>query len=183
MRPHTPEIQPPANTLLTLFPVPSGRPNGDSKSLYPLEDPKLVMTAVEQALAHELIFRKRIRTDHVLLCLTKETELRLLNVAFSAGLEAVASRMTNNPFSAIVDNGVASVGDSFPCFEQQLALVIHQHIVRDDPNVLQVLFTEHLADLCAYLTGKALPNSAFLMTCGVFVARIRRRHHSLHMHA
>lgn len=179
MRPHTPEIQPPANTLRTLFPVRPGRPNGDSKSHYPLEDPKLVMAAVDQACAHQLIYRS---SDHAL-HLTLETELRLLNVKFTAGLEAVASRTANNPFSEIVDERLPSADDPFPYFEQQLALVTHRHIVRDDPNALGELFTDHFVDLRAYLTGKAIPTSAFLMTCGVFVARFRRQRPSLHMSA
>ena len=178
MQARTPVTRSFANGLQGLFPITHDKRNSDSKALYPLTDPKLVMAAVNQACAHELIYRSP--TDHAL-HLTLETELRLLNVAFSAELEAVASRTANNPFSVIVDERLPSANDPFPRFEQQLALVIHRHIARDDPNALRELFTDHIVDLRAYLTGKAIPTSAFLITCGVFVARFRRQRPSLHM--
>ncbi len=179
MQARTPVTRSFANGLQGLFPITQDQPDSDSRALYPLTDPKLVMAAVNQACAHHLIYRHPDHTLH----LTLETELRLLNVAFSAGLEAVASRTANNPFSVIVDERPPSANDPFPRFEQQLALVIHRHIVRDDPNALRELFTDHFVDLRAYLTGKAIPTSAFLITCGVFVARFRRQRPSLHMSA
>ncbi len=167
--------------LRALFPNNRDPQNTDEKVRYDLEDPKRVMEAVEQACAHHLIYRDP--TKKGVLRLTRETEQRLLNIMFTAGLVAVASRTTDNPFSKISDDHPSAGSDTFPSFEQQLALVIHRHIVRDDPNALQELFAEHLADLQAYLTGKAMPSLAFLMTCGVFVAWIRRQRPALHMRA
>lgn len=176
MQPHTPRTESLPSGLRRLFPK-AMTDNGMN-----FEAPEILLNATRQACAHELIYHSHNRSDKRLHP-TRSTERRLLNVAFTEGLEALAMRTDNNPFARCTEANQSVGRLALPKFEQQLVIVIHERITDDEPNALQELFAEHLKDLTAYLEGHALPPAAFLVACAVFVARVKRRRPSLHMHA
>lgn len=167
MQPQTPRTESLPSDLRRLFPKAMTDNNMN------FEAPGILLNAANQACAHELIYRSHDASAKRLHP-TRSTERRLLNVKFTEELEALAMRTDNNPFARCTEANQPVGQLALPKFEQQLAIVIHEHITDDEPNVLQELFTEHLKDLTAYLEGHALPPAAFLVTCAVFVAHTMR---------